>query len=188
MRTLTLTAAVWLVAAAMSGCGSKQPTGAPATAPRPQRPASPAQTLSRNMVSAVASNKSTAVPVQVKFSLGARPKVDEALDIGLVVLPTSSTIDHLSGKIVTDDGVDIVGSPEISATDRPAEGVPIEHAVKLMPRRDGVFTFKAVITVESGAGTSTETFSVPLIVGAGVGAPAPAPSAGARSAQAGATR
>ena len=189
MRKLILTAVVCLVGATIGGCGSKQTGATPASTPRPQRPASPTQTLSRTMVSAVVSNKSAAVPVQVKFSLGARPRVAEPLDVALVLLPTSATIDRLSGKVVTDDGLDIVGSAEIMATDHPAEGVPIEHAVKLLPQRDGVFTFNAVITVDSGTGTSTETFSMPLIVGAASGTPAPTPasSVGARSTQAAAT-
>jgi len=139
------------------------------------------------MVSAVVANKSAAVPVQVKFSLGTRPAAAEPLDVGLVVLPTAATIDRISGKIVTDDGLDIVGGGEIAATDHPAAGVPLEHAVKLLPRRDGVFTFNAVITVDSGANTSTETFSMPLIVGAGVSAAPPAPTPGGHSAQAAST-
>lgn len=189
MRKLTLTALLWLVAAAIGGCGSKEPTGAATSAHRAPRPASPAQRLSRTMVSAVVANKSAAVPVQVKFSLGSRPTAAEPLDVGLVVLPTAATIDRISGKIVTDDGLDIVGGADITATDHPAEGVPLEHAVKLLPRRDGVFTFNAVITVDSGADTSTETFSMPLIVGAGISAapPAPASAAGARSTQAAST-
>jgi hypothetical protein len=187
MRKLTLTAFVWLVAAAIGGCGSKEPTGAAPSTHRTQRPPSPAQRLSRTMVSAVVANKSAAMPVQVKFSLGARPTAAEPLDVGLVVLPTAATIDRLSGKIVTDDGLDIVGGAEITATDHPAQGVPLEHGVKLLPRRDGVFTFNAVITVDSGTRTSTETFSMPLIVGAGIGAAPPASTAGARSAQAAST-
>jgi hypothetical protein len=187
MRKLILIALVWLVAAAIGGCGPKEPTAAAPGAHRTQRPASPAQRLSRTMVSAVVANKSSAVPVQVKFSLGARPTAAEPLDVGLVVLPTAATIDRLSGKIVTDDGLDIVGGAEITPTDHPAEGVPLEHGVKLLPRRDGVFTFNAVITVESGTSTSTETFSMPLIVGAGI-SPTPAASAGgAHSAQAAST-
>jgi hypothetical protein len=187
MLKLTLTALIWLVAAAIGGCGSKEPSGAVPTAHRTLQPASPAQRLSRNMVSAVVANKSTTVPVQVKFSLGARPMAAEPLNVGLVVLPTAATIDRLSGKIVTDEGLDIVGGADITPTDHPAEGVPLEHGVKLLPRRDGVFTFNAVITVESGTGTSTETYSMPLIVGAGI-SPAPAaPTAGAHSNQAAST-
>jgi hypothetical protein len=182
MRKLTPTAAVWLIVAAIGGCGPKQPSGGTASAPlHAQRPPNPVQTLSRTMVSAVVANKAAAVPVQVKFSLGARPTAAEPLDIGLVVLPTSPAIDRLSGKIVTDDGVDVVGGAEIAATDHPPEGVPIQHGVKLLPRRDGIFTFNAVITVESGTGTSTETFSMPLIVGAGIAPTPSAPPTGARS-------
>lgn len=147
-----------------------------------QRPPSATQTLSRSMVSALAANKPAAVPVQVRFALHARPAVSEPLDIGLVLLPTSAAIDRISGSVVADDGLQLVEGAQIAATDRPAEGVPIEHSVKVLPQRDGIYTFKAVITVDSGGQTSTESFAMPLIVGAGMGDTPPASAAGGHSA------
>jgi len=177
MRQLTRIAVAWLVATAMlCGCGSKQAATTAAPAATAHRPASPAQTLARNMVSAVPASKPTALPMQVRFALRARPAVAQPLDIGLSLVPTAA-IDRISGKVVTDDGLELVEGGEIAAADRPAEGVPIEHTVKLLPRRDGVFTVNAVLTVGSGTQTSTETFSMPVIVGTGVPEKAPPPPA-----------
>jgi hypothetical protein len=176
-------AVVWLAAAAvLSGCGSKQPTGGAAPTSTAKRGPSPAQTLSRTMVGAVAANKPAAVPVQVRFALHTRPAVSQPLDIGLALLPTSAGIDRISGQIVADDSLELVDGAQISATDRPAEGVPIEHTVKVLPRRDGIYTFNAVITVDSGNQSATESFSMPVIVGEGVGVKPPAAPARSHSA------
>jgi hypothetical protein len=182
MHKLTPSAVSWLAATVvLSGCGSNEPPGKAARVAASQRPPSATQTLSRTMVGALAASKPAAVPVQVRFALRARPAVSEPLDIGLVLLPTSAAIERISGKVVTDDGVQLVEGAQIAATERPAEGVPIEHSVKVLPQRDGIYTFKAVITVDSGGQTSTESFSMPLIVGAGMGDTAPAPAAGSHS-------
>jgi hypothetical protein len=151
----------------LGGCGSKEKTGAPAATLAVHKAANPSASLSRRMVSAVAANKPPAVPVQVRFELRERPIVAQPLDIDLVIVPMSAAIDRVSGKVVTEDGLDLVEGGEIAATERPAEGVPLEHTVKVLPQRDGIFTFRAVVTVDSGGQTSTETFSMPVIAGAG---------------------
>jgi len=177
MRQLTRNAVVGLAAVAiLCACGSKQTANTAAPSAGAHRPPSAAQTLARSMVSAVPASKPSAVPVQVRFALRTRPTVAEPLDIGLVLLPTSA-VDRISGKVVTDDGLELVEGGQIASADRPAEGVPIEHAVKLLPRRDGIFTFNAVLTVDSGTQSSTETFSMPVIVGAGLTESAPKPAA-----------
>jgi predicted small lipoprotein YifL len=172
MRNLTRHAAVCLAAAAsVCGCGSKGPTGTtgpPGHAPAVHTATNPAAAISRRMVGAVAANKPAAAPVQVRFELRQRPSLAQPLDIDLVIVPTSPAIDRVSGTVVTDDGLDLVEGAEIAPTERPAEGVPLEHTVKVLPRRDGIFTFNAVVKVDSGGQTSTETFSMPVIAGAGV--------------------
>lgn len=174
MRNLTRHAAVCLAAAAsLCGCGSKEPAGrtdttAPAHAPAVGTAANPAAALSRRMVGAVAANKPAAAPVQVRFELRERPSIAQPLDIDLVIVPMSPAIDRLSGTVVTEDGLDLVEGAQIAPAERPAEGVPLKHTVKVLPRRDGIFTFNAVVRVDSGGQTSTETFSMPVIAGAGV--------------------
>jgi hypothetical protein len=77
-------------------------------------------------------------------------------------------MDRVSGKVQADEGLELVDGAQIPATERPVQGVPIEHLIKVLPKRDGIFTFSATLTVESGGQSSTETFSMPLIAGAGL--------------------
>jgi hypothetical protein len=175
MHLHTRNVIAWLAAAViLCGCGAKQDGGAAAPGPVVKRPANPAQALSRNMVSALPASKPAVVPVQVRFALHSRPSAGQPLDVALALLPTSAAIDRIATKIVTDDDLALVEGAELASADRPALGVPIERAIKVLPRRDGIFTLKAVVTVDSGADTSSETFSMPLIVGEGVGQPPPA--------------
>jgi hypothetical protein len=158
-----------MAAVALWGCGSREstnsasPTAATGTAKKP----SPAQTTMRTMVRAFAANKNVTVPVQVRFQLQQRPAVGQPVDVNLVILP-SSTVDRISGEVQADDGLEVVDGAQIPAADRPAEGVPIAHSIKVVPKRDGIFTFSAVLNVDSGGQTATQTFSMPIIAGSGV--------------------
>jgi len=127
------------------------------------------------MVNAVPSNKPSTLPGQVKCELKERPEVAQPLEIGLVIVPLSAAVDRVSGAIEADDGLELIEGATIAATDRPTEGVPIEHALKVLPRRDGIFTFRVKVTVDAGGRTSSETYSMPVIAGEGMGtAPKPA--------------
>jgi hypothetical protein len=120
------------------------------------------------MVSAVPANKPGAVPLQVKFELRGRPDLGQPVDVDLMIVPLTGTMDRVSGKVQADEGLELVDGAQIPATERPVQGVPIEHLIKVLPKRDGIFTFSAILTVESGGQSSTETFSMPLIAGAGL--------------------
>jgi hypothetical protein len=162
-----------LAAAAMLwGCGSGQPAGgmagAPKAAPSGKKPVNPAQALLRSMVGAVPANRSANVPVQVKFQLRERPDVAQPVDVDLVIVPTSPHVDRISGQVQVDDGLELVDGAQIPTTDRPAEGVPITHGIKVLPKRDGIFTFSAVLSVDYGGQTATQTYAMPMIAGSGV--------------------
>jgi hypothetical protein len=176
MWSLTRNRAVWLLAAGiLCGCGSREPGAGSGSQAAPKTHAGkPADTLASRMVNAVPASKSSAVPVQVKFDLRQRPGVAQPLDIDLVIVPTSANVDRLSGKVVTDDGLELVDGADIPPTDRPAQGVPISHTIKVLPKRDGIFTFSAVVTVDTGGHSTTETYSMPLIAGAALSGGAPA--------------
>jgi len=93
----------------------------------------------------------------------------------MVIVPLSGAVDKVSGAIEADEGLELVEGATIAATDRPAEGVPIEHTLKMLPTREGIFTFRARINVDASGRTSSETYSMPLIIGQGIGtAPKPA--------------
>ena len=162
-------------AAILAGCGSHSPGGGPASAPGAKtvakKPLNTMDQLSRNMVSAVASTKPSMVPVQVKFELRARPDVGQPVDLDLAIVPMSASVDRVSGKVEGEDGLELVEGADIAASDRPAEGVPIHHTVKVLPKREGIFTVRTTLTVSSTGVASTESYSMPLIAGNPGGSP-----------------
>jgi hypothetical protein len=166
--TLTL-----LAAALLGGCGFHSPGGGPAGQPASKtvakKPLNAEDEFSRNMVSAVAASKPSMVPVQVKFDLRARPDVGQPVGVDLAIVPMSASVDRVSGKVEGEDGLELIEGGEIAATERPAEGVPIRHAVKVLPKRDGIYTVRAVVTVEAAGVSSTESYSMPVIAGTGAG-------------------
>ena len=181
LNTLLILAA----AALFCACGFHSPGGGPADQSAgktlAKKPLKPEDEFSRNMVSAVAASKPSMVPVQVKFDLRARPDVGQPVGVDLAIVPMSASVDRVSGKVEGEDGLELVEGGEIAATERPAEGVPIRHAVKVLAKREGIFTVRAVVTVEAGGVSSTESYSLPVIAGAGAGAnpakPGPAATA-----------
>jgi hypothetical protein len=157
------------VLAVLWGCGSGTHSAQAAKAIAASAAARKAAGASDTMVSAVTLNKTpSAVPVEVKFELRERPAVASPTNIDLVIVPLSAAVDRVSGKVESDEGLELVDGTQIPATDRPAEGVPIRHSIKVQPKRDGIFTFSAVLVVESGGRSATETFSMPVIAGAGL--------------------
>ena len=191
IRILCRNLALALAAAALlDGCGSHSPGGGSAAQTPPKTVAkkamNPRDELSRNLVSAVASNKPSTLPVQVKFELRDRPDVGQPVEVDLAIVPMSASVDRVSGKVEADDGLELVEGHEIAAADRPAEGVPIRHLVKVLPKREGIYTVRAILTVDAAGVSSTEAYSLPVIAAAAPtessgkpAAPAPAASAAA---------
>jgi hypothetical protein len=181
-RLLGRNLALSLAAAALfTGCGSHSPAGGPAgQAPAKtlaRKPVSPIDELSRNMVSAVASTKPSTLPVQVKFEMHDRPDVGQPVEVDLAIVPMSASVDRLSGKVEGEDGLELIEGADIAATDRPAEGTPIRHSVKVLPKREGLFTVRAVVTVDASGVSSTDSYSIPLIARPAPAAAAPATAA-----------
>jgi hypothetical protein len=159
-----------LVAGLIGGCGgSPHPGAAPgAKSHAPSaRALNPADALSPDLVSAVAANKS-ALPVQVKFELKGRPQVGQPVDIEVVIVPNSASVDRVSGKVEAEEGLNLVDGGQIPPAEHPAEGVPIRHNIRVQAQRDGIFTFNAIVTVDSAGQSTSETYSMPLIAGAGI--------------------
>ena len=175
-----------VVGAAVCGCSGGEPSAAAnhaAQAAAAKRPANPLEARLHAMVSAVPANKGTSVPLQVKFELRGRPTIAQPVDIDLLIVPLTGTLDRVSGRIESDDGLEVVDGAQIPPTERPPQGAAIEHLIKVLPKRDGIFTFSAILTVESGGIASTETFSMPMIAGSGMPEPPAKPSAKTAAAQ-----
>ena len=163
-----------LVAAAalLWGCGSEhEPATTPKVSGAPaagHKGAWPVDTRSRYLVSAVAAGKPASAHVQVKFEIKGRPDVGQPVEVDVEILPVSDSLDRVAGRVTTEDGLEILAGGEIPAADRPAEGTPLPHTVKILPKRDGIFSLSAVVSVDSGGQSATETFLMPVIAGAGM--------------------
>ncbi|MBV8143566.1 MAG: hypothetical protein JO184_01070 [Gammaproteobacteria bacterium] len=173
-------------AALLSGCGSHSPEAGPAAGAASKAVArkavNPADELSPYMVSAVAANKPSTVPVQLKFELRDRPGVGQPLVVDLAIVPMSASVDRVSGKVEGEDGLELTDGGVIAATERPPEGVPIRHSVKVVPGREGIFTVRASVSVDAAGSSSTETYSIPVIATPAADGPRGAPAAPAAAA------
>jgi hypothetical protein len=183
--TPTRCAALVLAAGAvLAGCGSgKSPIGPIMAARHPppvKKPVAKGPTPPTDMVAAVGDGRPGPAHVAVRFDLRTRPQVAQPLDVNLVILP-SAGIDRVYGKVEADDGLDLVSGAEIAPAERPAEDVPIAHSIRVVPRRGGVLTLRAVISADSGGQASSQTFSIPLIAGEGAAGPMAAGGAGSAS-------
>ena len=171
-RRLRCSAAALGAVAILGACSSGETPGAAASAARPsqaaQRKSLPSNVLSPDMVSAVSAGGTGAPAVQVKFELRQRPAVAQPVDIDLAIVPASGALDRVSGKVEVGDGLQLVAGGEIPPTERPVEGVPILHSIKVLPKKDGIFTVSAVLGVDAAGESSSQTFSLPVIVGAGL--------------------
>ncbi|TLZ51575.1 MAG: hypothetical protein E6K22_11355 [Gammaproteobacteria bacterium] len=171
-RRLRCSAAALGAVAILGACSSGETPGAAASAARPsqaaQRKSLPSNVLSPDMVSAVSAGGTGAPAVQVKFELRQRPAVAQPVDIDLAIVPASGALDRVSGKVEVGDGLELVAGGEIPPTERPVEGVPILHSIKVLPKKDGIFTVSAVLGVDAAGESSSQTFSIPIIVGAGL--------------------
>jgi len=167
-RSLVAALALGLALAAM-GCGSKnEPAPKHAKAATVKKAASPADNLSPNLVTAVTTGKNGAAMLQVRFELGARPEVGDPVDIDLVIIPAADNIDRISGSIQGDDGLEVVSGGTIAPTEKPVFGTPIHQSLKVRPKRDGIFTLSALISVETGGQTLAPIYSMPIIAGNGL--------------------
>ena len=152
------------------GCGSGETPGVAGGAAKPAaapRKAQPGGLVSPNMVSAVSGTRTGPAAVQLKFELRERPEAGQPLDIDVVILPASALLDRLSGKVEAGDGLELAEGAQIAPTERPVEGTPIRHSIKVLPKREGMFTVNAVVSVDSAGQSWSQSFSIPVIVAAG---------------------
>ena len=184
MRTATACLALSLgLTVALCGCGSSNTPGTATvhkTGPV-RKAATPADSLSPHLVSAVVTGKTGAALLSVKFEVDARPDVGDPVDVDLVIVPAADTIDRFSGNIQGEDGLDVVDGATIAMTEKPAFGTPIHHAFKVVARRDGIYTLTANLTVDSGGESLAPVYSMPIIAGNGLTDPGATAAPGAKA-------
>lgn len=159
----------------VSGCGSADaPTAAKSSANaktrKQQRSADSTQRgdipLS-DMVAAVTATKG-APPVEMKFLLPSRPEVGQVLDVDVALIPRAPIPDSVSVSFQVVDGLEIVEGSQLERVDKLVDGTPLRHVVKVLPKRDGIFTVTAVVSFVASGQDSNRTFSIPVIAGEGM--------------------
>jgi hypothetical protein len=163
------TLAVLALAAAVGACGSGHDSKAAAAPPADAPAVDAGGYASRNMVAAVTSVAgSTALPIQVKFELGQRPEVAQPLEVNIAIVPLSPNLDRIYGKVEGEEGLEVVDSAELSGLEKPAEGVPIQHVFKVLPKQDGIYTLTATLSgVDTAGQVTTQAYTIPIIAGRG---------------------
>ena len=177
VRAASCLAAV-IAACSLLACGSRSGAGAagPQTAGGKQSPKTSANAQGMaGMVSGVAPPGAATSSVQVKFELKERPEVAQPLDVDVVIVPVYGNLERISGKFAGDDGLETVSGQEIAAIEKPVEGTPIHRSIQVLPKRAGVFTLTAILTVDSEGQSTSQSFSTPVIAG---DSPPPSASAG----------
>ncbi|MDB6090349.1 MAG: hypothetical protein JWN85_3133 [Gammaproteobacteria bacterium] len=172
----------WVVAAAwvlaLNGCGSSTESSTAAhgkkTAAKPKALADPARRDPADMVAAVSATK-TGAPVQLKFELRQRPGVGQPLDVDIALIPGSPLVERVYAKFQPGEGMDLLDGGDLAPVEKPAEGVPIRHTVRVLPKRDGIFTVTATVGVDSATDSVARAFAIPVIAGEGL------PELGAKS-------
>src|SRR5580698_2437437 len=158
------------LATVLAACGSGKDGATGAGSHVAKKAVSPAEQLSRSLVSGVTQTKpgSAPLPVEVKFALQAKPEPAQPLDVTISIVPTASNLDRVFGKVEGEEGLELVSSGELEGAERPAENTPIERTVKVLPKQDGIYTLTTTVSVDMGGSISSQTYVFPVIAGNGL--------------------
>jgi hypothetical protein len=170
----------WLAALAaglalsICGCGSGDKSAATATPaslkahkPKAVVAAKPGEEDLGEMVAAVSAAKA-GPPVELKFALPTRPEVGQVMDLDVAVIPRAPVPDSLSVSFQVADGIEIVDGSQLERVDKLADGTPIRHVVRILPKRDGIFALTAVVSFAASNQDWSRSFSIPVIAGEGL--------------------
>jgi hypothetical protein len=168
----------WLAAVAAgcvgaAGCGSgeqKAQTGATSVKSHKGKtaaaPGKPGEASLGDMVAAVSASKGP--PVELKFSLPVRPEVGQATEIDVALIPSLPLPDSVAISFQVVDGLDIVDGSQMERVEKLTAGTPIHHVLKVLPKRDGIFSLTAVVSYTASNQEMNRMFSIPVIAGVGL--------------------
>jgi hypothetical protein len=129
-------------------------------------PAKPGEENPGDMVAAVSPSKGP--PVELKFMLPVRPEVGQVTDIDVALIPSQPVPDSVSITFQVVDGLDIVEGSQMERVEKLTAGAPVRHVVKVLPKRDGIFSVTAVVSYRSSNQDANRTYSIPVIAGQGM--------------------
>jgi hypothetical protein len=163
------TARVLTLCTVMAVIACHRESGAPAQSPKPQvsvpvvaKKGPNAEEQTAGMVEAASQGKSQA-QVKLKFELGQRPTLGQALDINLALLPqvdaSSADIQIVGGTgLGLPAGSNHVELPTVEA------GHVYRQSVKVTPNLDGVLLMSLTVVLRHDESAESRIFSIPLIV------------------------
>jgi hypothetical protein len=170
-RSGRLVAVACLTLAGTLGCGSQDKSSVPGTTVSKPHKAKVAKTNGppdlAEMVAAVGASR-PGPPVEMKFLLSARPEVGQALDVDVALIPLTPLPDTVSAYFQAAEGLEVVDGAQLEQVQKLVNGSPIHHTVKIIPKRDGIFTLSAVVTFSQDNQELNRTFSIPVIAGEGL--------------------
>jgi len=171
LRAGSLSAMAAGLALTVAACSSGD---APATATKSAGASAAKKTAAKprdeglsEMVAAVSSAKA-GPPVEMKFELRSRPEVGQVTIIDIALVPRAPIPDSVSASFQVGDGVEIVEGSQLARLDKLTDGAPIRHVVKILPKRDGIFALRAVVSFAVANQDWSRTFSIPVIAGEGL--------------------
>jgi hypothetical protein len=169
MRTRSIQMLLLCAAASLSACNGDSSSATPSNAATQVKAKTPAvvktgptpgeQTI--GMVEAVSQGKSQA-PIELKFDLGARPKVGQPLQIDLALIaqipgnPATIQVNGAEG-ITVDAGANQFDIPAAEA------GEVYKKTASVTPNAEGVLLVGVTVSLKHDEITDSKAFSIPII-------------------------
>jgi hypothetical protein len=154
-----------------AGCGSGDSKSVSATmkahkAKAIEGPVRPGEQPLSEMVAAVSPAKGP--PVELKFALPTRPEVGQVTEVDVALVPSQPVPDSVSISFQVVDGLEIVEGSQMERVEKLTADAPVRHVVKVLPKRDGIFTITAIVSFTASNLESSRVFSIPVIAGVGI--------------------
>jgi hypothetical protein len=108
-------------------------------------------------------------PVGLKFQLGQRPVSGQPVVITLQLV-ANQALEHLEARFLADDGLTLTQGGAFVPEGHLDAGEAVDHALTVIPTREGVYTVLATVTTGSAAEAVSRSFVIPIVVGSAVAA------------------
>jgi hypothetical protein len=168
MRAAASVVAAILAAAALGGCGQDAKAPAITTATPHVKPAAPvkkgpsADELTAGMATAPTLGKSP-LPLDLKFELADRPKLGQALEINLALVPQVAG-GPAAVRVSGADGLDAAQGESQFEVPEVEAGEVYRHTVRVTPNAEGVLLVGITVSLKHDELDDSKVFSIPVIV------------------------
>lgn len=161
-------AAAILAAISLAGCSQDSSTPVASTTTTHARARAPVkkgpsvEELTAGMALAPTVGKSS-LPLDVKFELDERPKIGQALEINLALVPQVAG-GPATVQVTDSAGIDAVQGDSEFDVPEVESGEVYRHTLHMTPTADGVLLVNLTVTLKHDEVTDSKAFSVPVIV------------------------